>query len=86
MEIFGATETVLISALVHSTCIIFGETSGKAETNTYKRTGKSRSKLNIFEQANFFNFFFSNFSLLWGNGQKKSVLKKAMMHCGRNLE
>lgn len=33
---FGATETVLISALVHSTCIIFGETSGKVETNTYR--------------------------------------------------
>lgn len=61
MEIFGATETVLIPALVHSTCIIFGETSGKVKTNTYKRTGKSRSKLNIFKQATFFNFFFPIF-------------------------
>lgn len=86
LEIFGATETVFISALVHSTCIIFGETSGKVETNTYKRTGKSRSKLNIFKQATFFIFFFFPVFLFSGERTKKSVLKKAMMHCGRNLE
>lgn len=61
---FGATETVLIPALVHSTCIIYGETSGKVKTNTCERTGKSRSKLNIFKQATFFYFFFQFFSSL----------------------